>query len=697
MQPMVEVADVGVYQVPTAARELLIELQAEVRHERTESGDFLAELTSAQVQGLHAAGFSVVQLSPSRKATRLASGDTQGLAGLTSHAQMRADFMACAANNPSFVEYVVFGQSVQGRELFGLRISNNVTVEENEPELVFWGNIHGDEFASAEVVYDFALHLCANYGVLPEVTTWIDSTELWLIPMTNPDGHELGTRENANGVDLNRDLGFNWDGWGGSTSPYSQPESKAIREFLQTGNVTLSITAHCSGNVVFYPWCYSPHPTPEEQLIKQVGWTYASAASYNLVNSWDDYETHGELLDLVYGDRGALCYTIEISNLAGEYADTYARNKAGMEAMCDVVGRGLSGTVSEASTGAPLWARVWIDDNPYSALTDPTLGDMHRILDVGTYDVTAWANGYLPKTVSGVQVTAAGTGSFQVALEPGGNHHAFQITSVNPEDSLNQHNNQTDMPRAIGPPDGLALSLGNSGQIVLDFGAPGAIVDGPGVDFTVIEALVPGDSLLEAYSVYAGNDPYDVDKLVGSGVGGASFDLGATGLASTRYLRIEDQSGAPAAHPLAGLELDAVTVLNGAGGPSLTADVSQLSLATGGAQNYALQGPTPGALYLLLGTTTGTSTGQALPGTHTLLPLNPSPYLLTTLTSPNTFIQGSFGFLDAQGRATAVLNVPSTLSPGLAGAVLDHGYLLLDGTPLAIHFVSNTVPLTLTP
>ena len=695
--PAAEASDVGIYRVPISARETLLELSAEVRHERHESGDFIAELTPAQVQGLRAAGVSVVQLFPSRRAEREAPGRSLALASFTPYAQMRADFMACAASNPSIVEYVVFGQSVQGRELFGLRISGNVTVEENEPELVFWGNIHGDEFASGEVVYDFAKHLCNNYGVLPEVTGWIDSAELWLIPLANPDGHEMGTRENANGIDLNRDLGFNWDGWGGSPSPYSQPESKAIREFLQTGNVTLSTTAHCSGDVIFYPWCYSPHATPEEQLIKQVGWAYATAASYNLVNSWDDYETHGELLDLVYGDRGALCYTIEISNSVGQYPATYLRNKAGMEAICDLAGRGLSGTVTDATTGAPLFARVWIDDNPYANLTDPVLGDMHRILGEGTYDVTAWANGYLPKTISGVQVTAAGTGSFQLALEPGGNHHAMQITSVNPEDALNKHNNETDMPRAIGPPDGLALSLGNSGQIVLDFGQPGAIVDGPGVDFTIIEALVPGDAVLEAYAVYAGDTAYMQDNLIGTGVGSASFDLGASGMASTRYLRIEDQSGAPLVHPFAGLELDAVTVLNGAGGPSLSADVSQLSLATGGVQSFTLQGPTPGAVYLLLGTTAGTTVGQPLPGTHTLLPLDPSPYVQTTLTSPNTFIQGSFGFLDGQGQSTAALNVPSTLGPGLAGTTLDHGYLLLDATTLAITFVSNTVGLTLVP
>jgi len=73
---------------------------------------------------------------------------------------------------------------------------------------------------------------------------------------------------------------------------------------------------------------------------------------------------------------------------------------------------------------------------------------------------------------------------------------------------------------------------------------------------------VPGDLLPEAYLVYGG-DADTQDVPLGAGLGTTSFDLAGTGLSSVRYLRIVDASGAPPSAPLAGVDLDAVTVLNG--------------------------------------------------------------------------------------------------------------------------------------
>jgi hypothetical protein len=86
-----------------------------------------------------------------------------------------------------------------------------------------------------------------------------------------------------------------------------------------------------------------------------------------------------------------------------------------------------------------------------------------------------------------------------------------------------------------------------------------AIADGPGVDFTVTEAMLPGDSVSETYRVYAGN-AYDQDRLVGAGLGTTSFDLAAAGVSSTRFLKIVDDSGSNPNQPLAGMDLDGVTV-----------------------------------------------------------------------------------------------------------------------------------------
>ncbi|MED5330696.1 MAG: M14 family zinc carboxypeptidase, partial [Planctomycetota bacterium] len=315
--------DIGRYLVPQEARDALIEMKASVHH-GSAGGDFTVDLTPEEIEVLRRHGFEVRPFPAEEETYALG-----GLGSWTSYGQIRADFIAYAANYPDIAEYHVIGHSVQGREIFGLRISDNIQLEEDEPEVVFWGNIHGDEEASGEITYNYAMELLDNYGAQPTVTGFINDFEIWVLPLTNPDGRVMSTRENANGVDLNRDFGWNWDHWGGSTSPYSQVETQAFQEFCLENNVTLSATLHCSGNIFLYPWCYSPTDVPEDNLVQSVGALYANAANYTLIKSWDDYETHGELLDLMYGGHGALCYTPEISNSLNNFPNSYARNKAG--------------------------------------------------------------------------------------------------------------------------------------------------------------------------------------------------------------------------------------------------------------------------------------------------------------------------------------------------------------------------------
>jgi hypothetical protein len=543
------------WRVPREARAVLVEMKATVHHGPPER-DYTAELTAREVAELRRRGFD-----PSPLFERPQVPLTQNAGGYSSYSEMRDDFVAYAAAHPNIAQLEVLGLSVQGREIFGLKISGNVSAEEDEPELVFFGSIHGDEFASAEVPYLYALYLCDNYGVNPDVTQYVDGNEIWCIPMINPDGHEAGNRNNANNVDLNRDFGFQWDGWGGSSAPHSQIETRAVREFCLDNNIALSSTMHCSGNVFLHPWGFGPNATPDAGVIQTVGDAYTTAANYTLMSSWVSYETHGELVDYLYGSHGGLIYTAEISNSLGALATTYSRNEAGMNAFNEHVGRGLHGVITDAQSGAPLWAAVWIDGNSVPAYTDPQLGDLHRIVAPGAYDLTVWAPGYVAQAVSGVVVPGtAQPGQFQVALQRESKTHAFLVTAVNQRDPNNSYANRSAPANALGGPDGRACSLGAAGFIVLDMGSQHAIVDAPGDDFTVTEAMLPGDSVAEAYRVFAG-DAYVQDQLIGVGLGTTSFDLGNAGVGSTRYLKIVDESGANPNASLAGVELDGVTVL----------------------------------------------------------------------------------------------------------------------------------------
>lgn len=160
-----------------------------------------------------------------------------------------------------------------------------------------------------------------------------------------------------------------------------------------------------------------------------------------------------------------------------------------------------------------------------------------------------------------------------------------------------------------------------------------------------------------------------------------------------------DMDGTPDACQLA---YEPAADLDGDGGLDtcqwLSADVAELSVATGGAQNLGLHAGTGhgGELYLVLGSVTGTSPGLNLGGST--LPLNLDGYFDFTLAHSNSpILQGTFGALDAGGAATAAINVPAATSPALAGVVGNHAFVTLAPLGLSVTGASNSVSVTLVP
>lgn len=144
-----------------------------------------------------------------------------------------------------------------------------------------------------------------------------------------------------------------------------------------------------------------------------------------------------------------------------------------------------------------------------------------------------------------------------------------------------------------------------------------------------------------------------------------------------------------------------LALAGGAAAQTLTADVSQLSVATGGTQTFALDAGSGHAseTYLLLGSTSGTTPGLSVDG-H-VLPLNSDPYFLHTLLHPNGAPLGSsFGSLSPAspgpgGMATATFTLPSGLGASVVGLTVHHAYVAIAGTTGAVTLASNAVAVDL--
>ena len=220
-----------------------------------------------------------------------------------------------AQDHPDIVRVQGLGFSVEGRVIMAAKVTANPDSEENEPEFRVIGLHHGDELLGTEVNLLLLEYLTDNYGLDSTVTYLVDGTEIWIIPMMNPDGRmatPYPTRYNANGVDLNRDYGYMWNQI--TPAAFSQPETRAIRNNGLDNTFMLSLSYHTSGDIVNYVWNYSGVPTPDDDIIDPLSQEYGSFNGYWVVHGYYWYPTYVDCNDWSYGSRSSIYWTIEVAD-----------------------------------------------------------------------------------------------------------------------------------------------------------------------------------------------------------------------------------------------------------------------------------------------------------------------------------------------------------------------------------------------
>ena len=459
---------------------------------------------------------------------------------------------------PNICHLDTIGLSIQGRAIWAMRVTDNPTIEENEPEIRLAGNMHGDEHIGTEITLYFLRYLLTNYATNPQVQNLVNNREIWILPTLNPDGKVANTRYNANGVDLNRDYGYFWAGSGGSPGPSSQIENQHMMDHLLQNNISLEYNYHSAASYVNYPWDYHPADPPDSQHIITLSNIYADSANLTPINGYDWYQVCGSLQDYTFGTAGALAWTIETDEPAGssQIDQICYDNRDALMDICNRADWGLEGVVKDSITDTLLYARIEIlTPERICIYTDPNLGDFHKMIQAGTYNIKISANGYIPKAINNVVVPSTGSinlGDIKLAPNPVW-LYAFRAVLCR----YVQHAEQSNKTRprfALGADDNIFFSLGQSGYVVLDMGPNTPIVNISGNDFTVYEG---NDGTPEGYIVYAGNNWNGPWYNCGSGTGTQDFDLTTAGLSEARYIRIVDD-GSSSSGQYAGFDLDAI-------------------------------------------------------------------------------------------------------------------------------------------
>ena len=193
---------------------------------------------------------------------------------------------------PAITRLHSVGQSVQGRELWVIQITDNPDdLEPGEPLFKYVGNMHGNEPVGREILLYLVQYLCDNYGTNKRVTDLVDSTNIHILPSMNPDGFELAAegecenlngRPNANHADLNRNFPDQFPGGSAANKPM-QPETKALIDWIESNPFVLSANLHGGSLVASYPFddSRSHHngfdsKTPDDEFFKKAAHVYSN-------------------------------------------------------------------------------------------------------------------------------------------------------------------------------------------------------------------------------------------------------------------------------------------------------------------------------------------------------------------------------------------------------------------------------------
>jgi len=452
-----------------------------------------------------------------------------------------------ATNYPAICHLDTLGYSHQNRLLLIMKISDNVETDEIEPEVHFEANIHGDEKIGWAVSFWMIRYLLENYPTDTLVQRLVDTREIWIAPLVNPDGFANNSRYNGRSVDLNRNWGWMWGNeYSCGTDFMSENEARRFVEHFWRHSFVTYVSFHAGTLYISEPWSYTTYTQPPEQnLLHHLSQGYAYFTGYPYgQGSIGMYEINGCTKDYDYGCGGEMGWSIEVCYYKTPSPDSidpiFDRDRPAMLRLMHRAGQGIHGYVYDSLSIEPTKLRSLIYVNPahWPSYSRSANGDFHRFYLPGTYSVTALSPGYEPKTIDSV-VVPSNTPDSSVYIEFGlipNPELPIYATGVIGTRYVSTYSNQTYPVQAIGPHDGQAFQVDATKWIVLGFDYP--IHDYPGNDLMVYRSSGSGSA-----TVRVSNDWFGSWQTLGTANDTVTeFDISSTSLDSARYVRIEASS-----------------------------------------------------------------------------------------------------------------------------------------------------------
>ena len=331
-----------------------------------------------------------------------------------------------ATNFPDICKLHSLGTLNSGREILIVQISDNVGVKENEPSFLYTSSMHGDELTGYVLMLRLIDYLLNNYGNNTRLTTLINEIDIWINPLANPDGAYAGgnqniwaaTRYNASYVDLNRNFPDPEDGNHPDGFPW-QEETVMFMGLSDTIKFDLSSNLHTGTELANYPWDTWGNLTADDNWWRFICQEYADSCQTNgssgyfdsqnngITNGYDWYEVNGGRQDYMNYFNQCREFTLELSNYKipdpNNLPYYWNSNFPSLINFMEQSLYGLRGIVSDSITGNPIKAKIEIvghdldSSHIYSKLP---IGNYHRYLYQGNYNITFSKAGYYSKTIN---------------------------------------------------------------------------------------------------------------------------------------------------------------------------------------------------------------------------------------------------------------------------------------------------------
>jgi len=308
----------------------------------------LVEATPAEARAIRRLGLQLVRFEmPGEMLKAFPPADS----AYHDYGEMVAELQQVQSDHPTLFSLFSLGLSYEGRTIWAGKVSDNVAVDKDEPEVLLTHHQHAREHLTVEQAL-YTLHLLIDgYGVDQQITDLVNSREIWIVFDLNPDGGEFdiatGTyaswRKNRQpkagssfiGTDLNRNWGYDWGCCGGSSgspssdtyrglAPFSAPEDDVVRNFVESRviggkqQISTAVDFHSYGELVMWPYGYTFTAVPadmtqdDHDVYVAMGQAMAATNGYTPEQDSALYITDGAIDDWTYGAHHIFSFTFEM-------------------------------------------------------------------------------------------------------------------------------------------------------------------------------------------------------------------------------------------------------------------------------------------------------------------------------------------------------------------------------------------------